>query len=683
VTASRRDLLLGGAHLAVLWAFAFAQPLFDLLANEPEFFVARGNERADILAFAFGVVLLPPLAMLVLEWVALRVSTTLRTALHLTLIGVLSAALALQFLDELIAAGAGLLIALAAAIGALAALAYGATRFLPAALSVLSPTPAVFLALFLLFSPVSELVLPQGEVEAPESVEVGSDAPVVVVIFDELPLTSLLDARGRIDAARYPAFAALARRSVWYRNATSVEWFTTRAVPAIVTGRRPPEGALPTARDQPRNLFTLFGGELELNVSETSTRLCPEALCPGGPLDQPFEERMDELFSDLSLVSAHLLLPQSLRDRLPPVDQTFGDFAGEELGEVEEGGPGLDISDEGPGASFLDWAGSIEATPAIFNFHHSKLPHSPFNRLPSGVTYPEPSVDLLPERWSEERSPGEQVLQQHLLQVGYADTLLGRLIARLRELGIWDEALVAVTADHGISFEPGALSRKPSPRNVADIAGVPLFVKAPGQTRARVERRHVCTTELLAILGLLLEVEGGIDVEPCPLSEVDVAGTSVPLEDFRRDEVRTLRRLTALLGPAQDWSAVYRIGSHRDLLGAGAHRVRRAPETDASASLVDPSRYESVDPDGLTVPSVIEGELEGVEPGEELAIAVEGRIAAMTRAFEAVGVVRFVALVPPRTFVEGANRIEVFRVAGSGGRADGGSRRVRLEPLGD
>jgi hypothetical protein len=665
VSSSRRDLLLGGAHLAVLWAFAFAQPLFDLLANEPEFFVARGNERADILAFAFGVVLLP-VAMLALERVALAISAPLRTALHLTLIGVLSAALALQFLDELVGASAGFLIALAVAIGALAALAYRATRFLPVALSVLSPTPVVFLALFLLFSPVSELVLPQGDLETPESVEVGSDAPVVVVIFDELPLTSLLDARGRIDAARYPAFATLARRSTWYRNATSIEWFTTRAVPAILTGRSPPEDALPTARDQPQNLFTLFGGELELNVSETSTRLCPETLCPGGPLDQPLGERMDELVSDLSLVSAHLLLPESLRDRLPPVDQTFGHFAGEELGEVEEGGPGLDISDEAPGASFLSWAASIEAAPGTLNFHHSKLPHSPFNRLPSGVAYPEPSVDLLPERWSEDRSPAQQVLQQHLLQAGYADRLLGRLIARLRELGIWDQSLVAVTADHGISFEPGTPSRKPSPTNVADIAGVPLFVKAPGQRNATVDRRHVCTTELLAILGLVLEAEGGIDVEPCPLSEINVGGLSVPLEDFRRDQTSTLRTLSTLLGPAPDWSGVYEIGPHSRLQGADASRIRRAPVTDASASLVDPSRYESVDPDALAVPSLIEGQLDGVEPGEELAVAVDGRIAAVTRAFEAAGAVRFVALVPPRTFVEGANRVEVFRITGVG-----------------
>ena len=35
----------GGLRLAALWAFAVAQPLFDLLGRNAEFFVARGSTR--------------------------------------------------------------------------------------------------------------------------------------------------------------------------------------------------------------------------------------------------------------------------------------------------------------------------------------------------------------------------------------------------------------------------------------------------------------------------------------------------------------------------------------------------------------------------------------------------------------------------------------------------------------
>jgi hypothetical protein len=40
--------LRNGLHLAVLWAFAVVQPLLDLLGDNPDFFVARGNTSSDI-----------------------------------------------------------------------------------------------------------------------------------------------------------------------------------------------------------------------------------------------------------------------------------------------------------------------------------------------------------------------------------------------------------------------------------------------------------------------------------------------------------------------------------------------------------------------------------------------------------------------------------------------------------
>ena len=58
-----RQLLLGGGHLAALWALAFVQPLLDLLGNNPDFFVARGNSTGDILILAIGFTLLPPLVL--------------------------------------------------------------------------------------------------------------------------------------------------------------------------------------------------------------------------------------------------------------------------------------------------------------------------------------------------------------------------------------------------------------------------------------------------------------------------------------------------------------------------------------------------------------------------------------------------------------------------------------------
>ena len=100
-----------------------------------------------------------------------------------------------------------------------------------------------------------------------------------------------------------------------------------------------------------------------------------------------------------------------------------------------------------------------------------------------------------------------QLYQRHLLQLGYTDRLLGRLIARLEETGLWDEALVVVTADHGVSFRVGQSDRRAvTAENVEDIAPIPLFVKAPGQDRGRVTTGPVQTIDVLPTIADALGV---------------------------------------------------------------------------------------------------------------------------------------------------------------------------------
>ena len=100
--------------------------------------------------------------------------------------------------------------------------------------TVLAPAPFVVLLIFA-WSPQAEAVL-TGE----EGIKIHSPpagAPVVLIVFDELPATSLMDKSGRIDSKRYPNFSSLGKQATWFRNATSEHSLTTQAVPAIVTGR--------------------------------------------------------------------------------------------------------------------------------------------------------------------------------------------------------------------------------------------------------------------------------------------------------------------------------------------------------------------------------------------------------------------------------------------------------------
>jgi hypothetical protein len=109
----------------------------------------------------------------------------------------------------------------------------------------------------------------------------GAEPPrtIVMVVFDELPLTSLMGPGGRIDAERYPAFAGLARSANWYRGATAVHDSTALAVPAMLDGRYPRPGLDSDVYSHPANLFTLLAPSYEVNASEEATGLCPTSLC--------------------------------------------------------------------------------------------------------------------------------------------------------------------------------------------------------------------------------------------------------------------------------------------------------------------------------------------------------------------------------------------------------------------
>ena len=265
------------------------------------------------------LVLVPPSVFVLIEALLTRLPRA-REALHLALVGLLVAVFVLQLLGDLGGVPAAVVIGISLAVGGAGALAYARERAVSAVLTVLSPAPLVILGLFLLVSPVSDLVLPQDEAVAAQT-DIASRVPVVMLVFDEFDGAMLMDADGRVDRSRYPNFAALAARGTWYRNATTVADRTLRAVPALLSGRRPPLDALALPKDYPDTVFSLLGDSHSMHVSETATQLCPERLCGERERDDT-GSRLPSLASDLSVVSLHLVLPRDLRSHLPNVDQT-------------------------------------------------------------------------------------------------------------------------------------------------------------------------------------------------------------------------------------------------------------------------------------------------------------------------------------------------------------------------
>ena len=222
----------------------------------------------DTVLFAIALAVAPPLAAVAYSWLVGRVSRWAGDVLYLVALAAFLVPFAFQLARTLDPSKRqALLVVLAfCAIATAAYVRWRAVRLF-LCLSVILPIGA--LAWFVYGIPTT---IDQAQA-AP--VQIASRTPVVLVVLDELPVTSLMSRDGRIDALRYPNFGQLARDATWYPNATSVHPFTSRAVPAILTGRIVRNDSLPTLRDHPENLFTLIGGSYSLFAQEGTTRLCP------------------------------------------------------------------------------------------------------------------------------------------------------------------------------------------------------------------------------------------------------------------------------------------------------------------------------------------------------------------------------------------------------------------------
>jgi hypothetical protein len=663
----------------VLSALALAQPIFDILGRNPTFFAARGSSSREIVLFAVALTVLPPLILVLAEVLVASVSRPAAAALHLVFIGALGALLVLSVVTQAeLVSGTAALVA-AALGGALLAAGYARTTFVRALVGVLVPVPLVFLALFLFQSDVKKLVF----VETPEvrAATVEARTPVVLIVFDEFNSTSLMNASGRVDGGRYPNFGRLARDATWYRNATTTFWLSEGAVPAIVTGTPPKAGQLPVLADHPQNLFTLLGGSYEFRVIETLTSLCPRSRCGNTrPASrQEVAAATNALASDVGIVYLHVVLPDPYVEHVPPVDSSWGNFGRSQDEPAEQVQRDASGAIEPCARGVCEFAEMIASNrrPTLY-FLHSLFPHVPYVFLPSSRRY---AIDARVIRgmdnglWLSEW-PALLAKQRYLLQLVHTDRALGHILARLRATGVYDRALVIVTADHGVSFKPHDQRRLPTATNLDDIALVPLFVKLPGQKRGRIDDSFVQTTAILPTIARVLGVPLGWRVHGKPLvgrrlprdGEVTVFKQSnvpvrAPLSAVRALRAKTLADQVQSFGSGNVRS-LYRIGTRRDLVGRPVSALAVRAATRARVELDGASLYEAVDPSSGFLPTFVEGRATGIAEGQPLAVAVNGRIAATTQTFEFHSELRFAAFVPEQTLRRGKNTVDVFAIRG-------------------
>src|SRR5919198_4327554 len=90
-TARLREPGVRGAQLLAASGFAVAQPLFDILGKNAEFFAARGSTPGDILLFALAVTFVPAFGLLLVELAVGAASRPAGNALHLLFLAFLGA----------------------------------------------------------------------------------------------------------------------------------------------------------------------------------------------------------------------------------------------------------------------------------------------------------------------------------------------------------------------------------------------------------------------------------------------------------------------------------------------------------------------------------------------------------------------------------------------------------------
>ena len=422
-----------------------------------------------------------------------------------------------------------------------------------------------------------------------------------------------------------------------------------------------------------------------MRAVESLTQLCPVKLCKEvrGASPSAVSDTTRSLTSDAGIVYLHLVLPEPYAEHIPAISDSWGNFgkheAVEKSNEASESGP---IQPCGRNVCRFTSLFARNGRPTLYVLH-SLLPHVPYLYLPSGRRYGVQAPllrGIQHNRWSQ-AWPSLQADQRYLLQVGYTDRALGLIMRRLKAKGIYNRALVIVVADHGVSNRNGQPRRRPTPGNLQDIAFVPLFVKLPNQHVARIDDGFARTIDIVPTIAHVLGVHIPWHVDGHTLIgrrlpsdatvRIELGGgkaVSAPLSVLQARRAQALAQQLGTFGGTP--SSLYRIGPDPDLVGRELSELPVRPSEGAGVELQGQQLLSVVDKRTDLLPTWVEGRLTGRHgQNENVAIAINGRIAAMTRTFEGSGGTSFAAMVPEDALHNGRNDVGVLLV-----RRDGGTR---------
>ncbi len=655
-------------ELFALTGLAVTQPALDLLGNNASLFITLRTSALGTVALVLIIVVVPATILWAAEVAVGLVLPRIRPYVHALIAAGVVTMIAIEVLKKQTSMPTLRILTLAVPAGLIGGFLVLRVEIARLFLRYLAFAPVVFAGLFLFASPVTAVVFDHGTAPA-SNVHIGSPKRVVMIVMDEFPLESLLDGTGHIDATLFPHFAALAGDSTWFRNDTTVAPYTHEAVPAILTGDYPHGGYVPpVAANYPHNLFTLLGGSYRMNVHESITRLCPTGICTQAGTANAVRNRFGQLLDTTISLWSDFASPKRQLTRL-------------NIGDDE-----LDPHPLGTGATFVS---SLQPTdkPEL-DFLHVLLPHQPWHLRGTGQDDGElsPSSGLYLNMIWNDAYTAMSGRQKHLLQLQAADRYLGSVIARLKQIGAYDQSLIVLTADHGVAFTAQNSIRGVSKVNYPEIAWTPMFIRKPGQAAPAIVDRPVKSIDILPTIADVLhakvpwKLDGlsmfGTATRPNPevrifqwnLNEMKPAPGSEYLtfpDDVGFAKVLAARA-SAATGPAD--LRFYKIGPYGDLVGRPAAPLVRAGASAVTGTIEDPGQFEHVDPTARSIPwASVRGTLTNARTGVPLVVTVNGVIAGVSQA-EQSNVSKpadFWSTLPPQLFRRGHNEVAVYEVTGT------------------
>jgi hypothetical protein len=677
----------GLLELFALTGLAIAQPLLDVTGKAPDFFLLHRSDRTQILLLV-ALIILAPTAILwaaeVLAW--LVAGERVRRLVHLVWVTGLFCLLALEATKKLTPLRGRRLVLAAVLVGLAAGWVYARWAPIRLWLRYLAPAPLVFALVFATMSPTAELILP-ARANSTSAVAVPTHPgkalpPVVMVLFDEFPLQSLLDSSGQIDRRVYPNFAGFADQATWYRNATGIGGWTPFAVPSMLSGTWPTRAqrnSVPDRSGWPDNLFTLFDRYYNLKAFETVTQLCPPQRCGQTGTRSGFKTVAKEtakLYRTITSPQDTAVDPASVGED-PTLNQDTASSAGPTAYFAN-----IKLDQVNRVDRFVRSINAEDPQPTLY-FLHVLLPHAPFKYLADGKVYNSGSLRGASGVWPSRQLQLNQ--QRHLIQLAYTDKVIARILKRLKDQGLYDKSLVVMTADHGEGFTPGNPRRLLAEGNAAQLMWVPMLLKAPGQTKGRIDDRNWEHVDLLPtiadIAGLSIpwKVDGLAQTGPPRRQTTDKTFFNHPGQPLHRpgppNFATVLHGVTDTLIRAHQHGerGFWQYGATADWIYQPPAKLGRIGGPPVEVKVRDWDLFGHIDSKSPAVPSLIAGQLTGPAPPQAtMVVAVNGQVGATSSLFstqDGQPATSFAALVPDFLYRAGPGppQLQLYLATPSGG----------------